>query len=299
LRKRYDARSFGIGQAIKYVGIAGGLLAFFGLLGLVGALAGSEGFGAALLLLVGGGMTAAGIWLSVDKLARYTGSSKVVVALGITAATSGIGVALHASGASTETTILLTGFAALLPVGYLSYRFGNTFLLCIGLLGLFHWVGSWTSMLGRSTYSVSVQDPRVMSAAALAIVCVGVLHELRLRDRTGRFFQAYEALGLVYLDLSLLIMTIGHGEDWGPAPLWMVLLAVAAVAEIVVGARLHNGVFTGFGVTFFAINVYTRFFERFWDSMDVGVFFLVGGLSLFGAGVGCELLLKRLRGRPS
>lgn len=124
-------------------------------------------------------------------------------------------------------------------------------------------------------------------------------HELHLRERTGRFFQAYEAVGLVYLNLSLLILTIHGDELGGGTSLWIAAFALAAVGQIIAGARLHNGLMTAFGVTALGVNVYTRYFEYFWQRTHQGVFFLLGGLSLFGAGVACELLLKRARERAA
>ena len=43
------------------------------------------------------------------------------------------------------------------------------------------------------------------------------------------------------------------------------------------GARLHDARFTGFGIVFLAIDLYTRFFEHFWDPQSAGTFFLVAG----------------------
>ena len=132
-----------------------------------------------------------------------------------------------------------------------------------------------------------------MSVAALLAVGAGVWHEIYLRERTGRFYQAYEALGLAYLNLSLLILSI-FPEGGSQLP-WVLAFAAAGIAQIVAGARLHNGLFTGFGVTALAVNLYTRYFEYFWERTHKGVFFLVGGVSLLGAGLACEILLKRIR----
>ena len=39
---------------------------------------------------------------------------------------------------------------------------------------------------------------------------------------------------------------------------------------------------------FLAINLYTRFFEHFWDRLSLGVFFLVGGALAMAFGFACE-----------
>ena len=295
LHERYDAGNFGIGQAIKSIGIAGGMLAFFGLLGLVAAMSHSELFGALLLAAVGCGLTAAGIHLSTDKLARYTTSSKALLMLGVVCVGLGIGVAFNGMGISNSSTTLIAGGLLLAPVAVLAYRYNNTFLLSLGLIIFFHWVGSWTSMFGRSTYEVEIQDPRLMSLAALAVIFLGIYHERSLRNETGRFFQTYETLGLIYLNLSLLILSLARSSHWGPVEVWVWVLFGAAIAQIVAGARLHNSLFTSFGVTTFGVNVFTRYFESYWHRFHTGTFFFLGGLGLFLAGAALEVLLRKLQ----
>jgi len=295
LRQRYDAGGYGIGQAIKSLGVAGGLLAFFGLLGLVAAISRSHLFAALLLMATGCGFTALGIRLSIDKLARYSSSSKSLLMLGVVCAGLGLGVAFDGMGIKNESAIVLTGAVVLIPVALLAYRYANTFLLILALIIFFHWVGSWTTMFGRSAYVFEVQDPRLMALAALVVIGLGIYHERALQNQTGRFFMAYETLGLIYLNLSLLILSLGVESRWGPEGPWVWVLFGAAIAQIVVGARLHNPLFTGFGVTTFAVNVFTRYCEGYWRHLHTGTFFLLGGLALFTAGFALEIVLRRLQ----
>jgi hypothetical protein len=293
LRRRYAARNFGLGQVVKSLGVAGGLFAAFGLMGLVAAIAGSKIFAGILLVAVGAALTGGGIWLSLDEMGRYSISSKTVLMLGVVMAILGIGVVLDAMKLNSNQNVFFAGLVALVPIGILAYRFRNTFLLVLGLIAFFHWVGTWNQMWGRSTYAIWIEDPRLMCLAALGSVGVGIYHERRLRDRTGRFFQAYETMGLIYLNLSLLILSISFGEGWGPPGVWIAILTLVSLAQIVAGARLHNPLLTSFGVTTFAVNAYTRYYETFWNRLHTGVFFLLGGLALFGVGLGCELILRR------
>lgn len=289
LRQRYGAESSGIGQIIKSLGIAGGMLAFFGLLGLVAAIAGSQIFGAFLLMAVGSGLLAAGLYLARDEMGRYPTSSKVVLMLGVVTATIGIGVALDAMGIKGRQDVVVTAGMAIIPVTLLAYRYRNTFLLILALIGFFHWVGTWNDMYGRSTYEFAVDDPRLMCLAALVAIVLGIYHEHAWREETGRFYQAYETFGLIYLNMSLLILSISHTDP----QFWIMVWIGASIAQILAGARMHNPLLTGFGVTTFTINVYTRYWESCWRRFDTGVFFVLGGLSLFGAGLVCEIILRR------
>ena len=299
LRQRYSSRAFGIAKAVKSLGVAGAIVAFSGMLGLASAASGSQTLVAFLLFLAGVALTMAGIYLSNDKLGRYPASSKVLLFLGVITATLGIGVAMNAVGMDSQKTIFFTGVVAIAPAGILAYRFKNSFLLYMALIAFFHWVGSWTDMYGRSTYELAIDDPRLMSFAGLAAAVLGVLHEWALRDQTGRFYQAYEVMGLIYLNLSLLILTIDPPGGRSEQALWISLWFFAGLLQIVAGALRHNSLFTGFGVTAFAINAYTRYYENFWDHMHKGLFFLLGGAALFAAGALCEVALRRLQRRPA
>lgn len=300
LRQRYGAKTFGLGQIIKSLGIAGALFAALGLMGLVAAFSKSEGVAGFLLAASGVAFTAGGIWLATDKLGRYSISSKTLQALGVLMAVLGIGVCLNSLDVKTDPNIFFTGILVLAVVGFLAYRYRITFLLVLGLIIFFHWVGTWSQMAGRSTYEIDIQDPRIMCLAALAAIGVGMYHERFLREQTGRFYQAYETMGLIYLNLSLLILSIFPGYrsyhwDRAGAGVWIAALTVASLAEIVSGALLHNPLLTGFGVTTLVLDGFTRYFENFWDTLPKGAFFLVGGAALFAAGVLCELALRKQR----
>lgn len=298
LRERYSAREFGIANAIKSLGIAGGLIAFFGLLGMVAAFSNSRAVAASMLLATGAAMTGAGIRLSTDKLGRYPTSSQAILMIGVIMFALGVGVGIDqiSTNMPVHEIAFFTGALVLLPLGIVAYRYKNTFLLVMALLGFFHWVGTWTSMVGRSTYELEIDDPRWMCLAATAAVIVGIYHERFWRNQTGRFYQVYETIGLIYLNLSLLILTI----SWSPereTAVWIAVWFGMAVLQIICGAGLHNSLLTGFGITAFAVNVYTRYFEEFWNRMHAGAFFLVGGASLFIAGFLCEVALRRSQPR--
>jgi hypothetical protein len=287
LRSRYQASSFGVVTAIKYLGIVGGLFAALGILGLIGALADSKAFGSFLILGVSGAFLAAGIWLAGDGRNRYPYSSKVVLALGSPALGSGLALLLSALGVEDHNLFLITGALMIPLMGFLAYRYQNTFLLILVLLETFHWVGSWNRMFGQSTYEFDVQDPRWMAVFSLVVFGIGVWHQQKLQEKTLRFYVAYQAVALVYFNMSLLILSI----DWHEKPgllAWVLVFTLATLAQIVAGSYLKSGLLTGFGVTFAAIDLFTRYFENFWDKLDAGLFFLLGGALLLAFGFGFE-----------
>lgn len=291
LRERYETSEFSATIIIKYLGITGGLFSLFGVMGGITFLASSALFAALEVAGVALGFFWVGLRLSADPRNRYATSSRSILAIGAIALASAIGLVAHAAGMGEGGILLLTGVIWLPVMFVLSYRFNNSFLLIVTLLGLFHWVGTWNEMMGHSSYAFSVQDPVVMSCASLVVIAIGIWHERRLQRQTLRFYRVYEALGLLYLNLSLLILSIWHDHPLS----WVLVLTAAAIAQIVLASYLKNGLMLGFGMTFAAIDLYTRYFETFWEKLDAGLFFLAGGAVLLGFGIAFERVARDRR----
>jgi len=296
LSERYDARRSRWIGVIKHLGIAGGLLAFLGILGFIAATAESEGLSVAMLGAVGGGLTYWGLRLAEQVRDRYATSSKVLVTLGVYLCTGAVGLLSDMVGFRDEAILTSTGLVTL-PIAFLlAYRSRNSYLLILALLGFFHWIGAWNTMWGRSAYVFSVQDPHVMCVAALMAIGVGIYHEQKLYPRTGTFYKVWQSLGLAYLNMSLLILSIWTRQE-GDTVVWIGVLTIVCLTQIVLGARWQNGLFRGFGITFFVINVFTRYHELFWDKIDLGAYLLMGGVSLAVAGGCVEACTRVLRGK--
>ena len=294
LRERYDVQGFGLGVLVKTLGIVGAMLGGFGMLGFVAVATGSAAVVALELAAVAAGFLVWGLHWARDPVGRYAHSARALLAMGVLALGGAGTAAAIAADAGWQATVLVAGLVSV-PISFvLAYRFRSGFLLVLALLGLFHWIGSWSSMIGQSTYAFEVQDPRLMSFAAAVAAAVGVLHRRGKLPGPARFDAAWLSVGLVYLDLSLLILTV---ERAGRA--WVPVAFAAALAQIVLGAREKSAVLLGFGVTAFCLNLFTRYFETFWDGLDKGLFFLVGGVLLFGFGVLCEKLARRVDLRPA
>lgn len=291
LRERYSFTEFGFSGVLRYIGIIGGLLAFFGVAGAIAAMTGSAFVGALATGGIGYAAVKWGLRLAEDLRERYSTSSKIIVTLGVYLFGGAVGLLCDALGIK-GSAALNVAFTLCLPVSfYLAYQSRNAYLLLLSLLTLFHWIGSWDGMLGRSTYAFSVQDPRLMWPAALAAVGVGVYHELNLYPGTGRFYKVWQAVGLIYFNLSLLILSSLSGGD-GIAMGWVSFFTLACIAQIVAADRLQNGLIRGFGVTFLCINIFTRYHELFWKSMQVGTFLLAGGAGLLAFSGALHYYLK-------
>lgn len=287
LQARYDTPGFGFLVAVRYLGISGGVLAALGLLGFVTALSDSEVVAALVLAGVAGALLWAGLRLARDPRARYVHSSKVVLALGVAGWAGAVGVGAHTMGLGDAGIAFVVGLGVVPVTFLLAYREQNGLLLLLGVLGLFHWIGSWSRMAGQGSYEFAIDEPRLMAPAALAVFLFGLWHERR--GRPPRFHLVYQAAALLYLDLSLLLISFNE------ALAGIALLTLAALGQIFVAARLKSPLVMGFGVTALAVDLFTRYFERMWDAVDKGVFFIVGGALLMAYGGLFERAYRAMR----
>ncbi|HGY4998408.1 TPA: DUF2157 domain-containing protein [Klebsiella oxytoca] len=155
------------------------------------------------------------------------------------------------------------------------------------LLSLGNWFGAETGYVtGWGAYWLGMNYPIrfVLFGGALLALCYGAQHALRQRQ----LFTVSKAMGLIYLFIALWILSIFGNYDldsWSSIAQrlllpWGLLFAVAAGICIYISLKTDDGMLRGFGLTFLAINLYTRFFEFFWDGMHKVAFFLSLAVSL-------------------
>lgn len=125
---------------------------------------------------------------------------------------------------------------------------------------------------------------------ALAIVALAAMHfgwrRASLIDPP--VVLALGLLGLLPL-LSIVAWTPGHREAY-----FILLLTVLTSGGIYLGIAWESPVLLNTSIVFFAVNVYTRFYEYFWAAMPRSLFFIVGGALLMAGGVWVERVRRRI-----
>ncbi|MDR6345260.1 hypothetical protein QE402_002245 [Klebsiella sp. SORGH_AS 1025] len=180
--------------------------------------------------------------------------------------------------------LFLAGCVIYGAIGYIA-RSGLVWLFF--LLALGNWFGAETGYVsGWGAYWLGMNYPIrfVLFGGALLALCYGAQSLLRQRQ----LFTVSKAMGLTYLFIALWILSIFGNYDadsWyqvSQARLlpWGLLFAVAAGVCIFISLKTDDGMLRGFGLTFLAINLYTRFFEFFWNGMHKVLFFLILAVSL-------------------
>ncbi len=175
----------------------------------------------------------------------------------------------------------------------LAYTYGLRILLVAGIISLTGYlsatVGTWSGC-----YWLSFGErPENFIAAGLVLFGIAFVPHRSQYE----FPPLYRVFGLLSVFISILILA-----NWGRISylmfepkqvehLYQIAGFIAAGLTIWLGIRRHWPGVTNLGSTFFAIFLYTKFYDWWWDWMPKYLFFLVVGL----VAVLLLLVLKRLR----
>ena len=288
LLPRYETQGRFLAALLKWIGLFALFQLGLAVLAAIAALAESALLAALLLAGVAVGSWRFGVQMATDPQRRHPFTGSVLVTASLAAAFGTfmlLNIALNgdADGRSIPTILVLTGILSALT----AYRYHLRWPLLLALLLFFHGLGAWHAYGGHGAYFANIQDERLMAVAALATILLGLWHERVLESgplrRCAGFGGLYLIFGLLYLNLSLWFLTLfGRPLDW------VLIFTAVGIAQIVAGARLHDARFTGFGIVFLSIDLYTRFFEHFWDRLSAGAFFLIAGSLAMLLGYGFE-----------
>jgi uncharacterized membrane protein len=184
-------------------------------------------------------------------------------------------------------------FAWALFAFILAYTYGLRILLVAGIISLIGYlsatVGTWSGC-----YWLSFGErPENFIAAGLVLFGIAFVPHRSYYE----FPPLYRVFGLLSVFISILILA-----NWGRISylmfepkqvehLYQIAGFVSAGLVIWLGIKRHWPGVTNLGSTFFAIFLYTKFYDWWWDWMPKYLFFLVIGL----VAILLLLILKRLR----
>jgi hypothetical protein len=209
-------------------------------------------------------------------------------------AVESLGEAL-ASGSGRFSVLFL--LAALL-YAVIGLAFPSTLVWVFALLSFASWIGFETGYAsGWGAYFLGMNYP--LRFLGVGVVLVAASHFFLPWRARKQFWKPTFVVGLLFVFMSLWIMSIfgnygdlhswhraGYGELWW----WCVAFAGASGLAIWYGLKRDERAAIGFGITFLFINLYTRFFEHFWNPLHKAVFFALLGLSFWFIGSRAETI---------
>lgn len=230
-------------------------------------------------------------------------TNEAVLMLGVLSTASSIawlGVAL--GGEDGHFSLLLALAAAVYAV--IAVAMGSSLVWIFALFSLGSWLGAETGYVsGWGAYWLGMNYPARFALYGVALVAAQCFMERS--PRLACFRRQTLSVGLLFLFVSLWMMSIfgnngladGSWRQTGRAELflWCAVFAAAAGVSLWLGIRSDDMMLRGYGAVFLAVNVYTRFFENFWNAMNKGLFFLILGASLWLLGSKAERIWNAAR----
>ena len=189
-------------------------------------------------------------------------------------------------------------FVASILYGFLGLWFPSKSTWVFAIVSLGSWMGAKTGYVsGWGAYYLGMSYPLRFMFFGLFVLFAGIFVFSKWSARRD-FLQPTKITALLYLFVSLWFLSIfgdygGNGSIWHRADrvelfFWSVVFASAAIACIWYGIRYSDATTRGFGLTFLLINLYTKYFEYFWDHLHKSIFFGILAVSFWYLGSRAE-----------
>ncbi len=181
-------------------------------------------------------------------------------------------------------------FLMAVPIyAFLGYFFRSKLIWAFALFSLGAWFGTETSYISRGNlYFLGMNYP--LRFVIFGIVLTAVSFILKTLPKQNFLFLTTYFIGLLYTFFALWLLSIFGNFDsidaWYKVDQlqlfgWGLLSIIVCLLTFFVGFKYKDEMAREFGATFLIINLYTRFFEYFWDSWHKTIFFLVLALSFW------------------
>ena len=168
----------------------------------------------------------------------------------------------------------------LLPILSLLFR---SKALWIGAIAAFiGWFGEFSIFHSSNNLFLGMNYPVRYTVLGLMLVVLGLLQGLvkplsftKRITYTSGLFLLFSGLWGVSVFGNYNTLTGWEQVRQIHVVAYAVLFGIASVISFYLGIRYKDDLARDFGVIFLLINLYTRYFEYFWDAMNKGIFFLI------------------------
>lgn len=223
-------------------------------------------------------------WAFVRRI-KYPGkifSNEFIVVLGILSTATAIAYLGKSLDTGSGHFSVLFLFATVV-YGLIGLFFPSKIVWIFSIVSFAAWFGTETGYVsGWGAYYLGMNYPLRFVIFGLMLTVLSFV--FGKSERFKIFRKCTYILGLLYLFIALWILSIfgnyGDLDEWINVKQvnllgWGMIFGLFAVIAIAYGLKYDDRTSKNFGLTFLFINLYTKFFEFFWDITHKAIFFLI------------------------
>jgi hypothetical protein len=220
-------------------------------------------------------------WYTGKKRARLNPAAyEIYMVLGGLASLTAIIYACKELNAAATYIAFLS--AAFLVLAALSVLMRSQALWIGAILAFIGWFGLFTTENAPDNLFLGMNYPMMYTALG-ALILIFALLQRRISKLRFTFSITY-TIGLLLFFTGLWAVSIFGNYNtlaaWHQVRqihvlAYSVVFGIAAALSFYLGIRYKDDIARDLGIMFLLVNLYTRYFEYFWDTMNKGIFFLV------------------------
>lgn len=194
-------------------------------------------------------------------------------------------------------------FAAAAVYGVIAYQLQSKLLWVCMLLAL---ISSWAAQTyawsadNSNSYFLGMNYPLRMTIFGIIIIVASFL--LKKNKKSFYFFSLTYYSGWVFSLLSALFLSVSGNlsyDVWaairqGELFIWALAYTLLLIGLLVYVIKTKNETLRDIVIVFFLLNIYTRYFEYFWDRTNKGLFFAILALSFWLIGRKAEQMRRKI-----
>lgn len=198
-------------------------------------------------------------------------------------------------------------FIASILYSIIAYFGKSNLVLVFSILNLGAWFGGEVGYIsGYGSYFIGMSRPLNFVFFGIILLAMSYVIKFKKLEKLQPFFNTLLNMGLLYLFTALWILSIfGYTYDNYKSLelelfIWSVIFALVSFLSFIIGLKYDNYTLKSYGITFFLIVLYTKYFEYFWTDTNKFIFFAILASSFYLLGTKAEkiyLLLEQKLGK--
>ncbi len=155
-------------------------------------------------------------------------------------------------------------------------------LWILSLIIAIGWFGSWTTWLEQKGLFLGMNYPVRYTVFGFFILGIYFLHRRIPLFAFAERFTYIGALTLIFCGFwgMSIFGNFASLAEWQQVPqshvlVYAIAFGLASAVSFYLGVKYDDDLARDFAILFLIINLYTRYFEYFWDTMNKGIFFLI------------------------